>query len=91
MGSTYRSNIVTFKNWDASVEVNWDPDDSGQVAGVIGSTITVDLYPEGETASDTRLTGSAIVEGVTETAPYDEKVTKSYTLRGQGALIRTTV
>lgn len=91
MGDTYREYKVSFKNWTASIDTRWDPDDSGQVNAVVGATVTVAFYPEGNTAADTKITGSAIIIGVTETAAFDGLVERSLSLQGTGALTRTTV
>lgn len=91
MGDTYRTYKTTFKAWTASAEVHWDPDDSGQDRLIVGNTVTVDLYPEGNSSTDTRLTGSAIVTALTQTAPFDGLVTQAVTLQGTGTLLRTVV
>jgi len=91
MGDTYRGKIASYSNWSGTAEVNWDPDDAGQTAVVVGTEITVNLYPEGDVTGDVEFTGSAIVTGKSVTAVYDGLVTASITLDGNGALTQSTV
>lgn len=86
MGDTYRGFKPSFVNWSGSVDFHWDPDDSGQVAFVIGTEITLNLYPEGATSGDTEYTGAAIVTGFTRTASFDGLVEANITFQGNGAL-----
>lgn len=86
MGDDYRTYMSTFKAWTGSMEVHWDPDDSGQTAVVVGSSVTVTFYPEGDDTGDTTIGGTAIVTGLTRTTPYDGIVTSSITFQGSGAL-----
>ena len=91
MGDTYRGYLTSFKNWTASVDVHWDPDDAGQTAFVVGTEITLVIYPEGNTSGDVELTGSAFVTSVSKSAAFDGLVEASITLQGNGALTETAV
>lgn len=86
MGDTYREYVVSFKNWTASVDVHWDPDDAGQTAFAVGTSITLNVYPEGDASGDVEYTGAAIVTGVSKTASFDGLVEASITVQGSGAL-----
>lgn len=86
MGLTYRSFVPSYINWTGSVDVNWDPDDSGQVALVIGTEVALALYPEGDVAGDTEYSGQAIVTGFSRSASFDGIVTANITFQGNGAL-----
>jgi hypothetical protein len=56
-----------------------------------GSSVTLEVYPEGATAGDTYYTGTAIVTGRTVTASFDGMVEMSVTVQGSGGLTETTV
>jgi predicted secreted protein len=86
---TYKSSLTSFSG---SVDVLWDEtDSSGQGALTIGASVTLNLYPEGDAAGDTYLTGSAIVTGRSISSSYDGLVEMSITVQGNGALTSTTV
>lgn len=86
---TYKSSLTTFSG---SVDVFWDETDtSGQGALTIGASVTLNVYPEGDTAGDTYYSGSAIVTGVTRSSSFDGLVEASITVQGSGALTASTV
>ena len=86
---TYKSSLTSFSG---SIDVFWDETDtSGQGALSIGSEVTLNVYPEGDTSGDTYYTGSAIVTGVTRSASFDGLVEASVSVQGNGALTSTTV
>lgn len=92
MGDTSRTYLSSLKSFSGSMEVFWDETNTqGQVALVVGSTATINVYPEGDTSGDTYLTGSIIVTGKTITASFDGMVEASITFQGTGALSTTTV
>jgi hypothetical protein len=91
MGDTSRTYVAGLKTFTASVDCLWDETDTtGQGAMTVGSTVTLNLYPEGATAGDIYYTGSAIVTGRTITASYDGLVEMSITCQGSGALTQST-
>lgn len=86
---TYKPSLTTFTG---SIDVLWDETNStGQGALTIGASVTLNLYPEGDSSGDTYLTGAAIVTGRSITASYDGLVEMSITVQGNGALTQTTV
>ena len=86
---TYKSSLTSFSG---SIDVFWDETDvDGQGALSIGSEVTLNVYPEGDTAGDTYYTGSAIVTGVSRSASFDGLVEASISVQGNGALTPTTV
>jgi hypothetical protein len=84
---TYKPSLTTFTG---SVDVFWDEADAGQVALVVGSSVTFAAYPEGATAGDKYYTGTAIVTGLTVNSSFDGMVEASITLQGTGALSLST-
>lgn len=92
MGDTARTYQSSLTSWDGSVDVYWDETDTtGQGACTIGSSITLNVYPEGATTGDTYFSGTAIVTGISNTASFDGMVEASITFRGTGALSVSTV
>jgi len=92
IGDTARTYKSTLKSFTASLDVQWDPATaSNQDDLVVGTEITFQIYPEGETAGDTYYTGSGIVTGRSVTSSVGEMVTASFTVQGSGDLTTTTV
>ena len=92
MGDSARTYLSSLNTWDGSVDVYWDETDStGQGAATIGSSITLNVYPEGATTGDTYFSGTAIVTGISRTASFDGMVEQSITFKGTGALSISTV
>jgi predicted secreted protein len=86
---TYKASLTTYTG---TIEVLWDETDTtGQGALTIGSTVTLNLYPEGATAGDTYYTGSAIVTGRSISGSYDGLVEMTISVQGSGALTQTVV
>ena len=92
MGDSARTYKPSLTSFSGSLDVFWDETDtSGQGALSIGAEVTLNFYPEGDTAGDTYYTGSAIVTGVSRTASYDGLVEASISVQGNGALTESTV
>ena len=92
MGDTARTYKSSLTSFSGSVDVFYDETDTaGQGALTVGAEITINAYPEGDTAGDTYKTGLAIVTGVSLTSSFDGMVESSITFQGNGALTTTTV
>ena len=92
MGDSARTYKPSLTSFSGSLDVFWDETDtSGQGALSIGSEVTLNVYPEGDTAGDTYYTGSAIVTGVSRTGAFDGLVEASISVQGNGALTENTV
>lgn len=92
MGDTARTRLVTLTSFDGSLDVFWDETDTnGQVALAPGSNVTLELYPEGDSAGDTYYSGSVNVTGLSISTSVDGMVEASITVEGSGALTTTTV
>lgn len=92
MGDAARTYLPSLTTFTGSLDVLWDETNTtGQGALTIGATVTLNLYPEGNTSGDTYYTGSAIVTGRTISASYDGLVEMSISVQGTGALTQTTV
>ena len=92
MGDSARTYKPSLTSFSGSLDVFWDETDtSGQGALSIGSEVTLNLFPEGDTTGDIYYTGSAIVTGVSRTGAFDGLVEASISVQGNGALTETTV
>ena len=91
IGDTYRTRKASMKSWSASADLFWDERYAGQILITIGSTVTLNLYPEGDAATDTYYSGSAIVTQFNPTASYDGLVEASIVFEGNGVLSTLTV
>lgn len=92
MTDTARTYISTLTSFTGSADVFWDETDTnGQGALTVGSSVTINFYPEGADSGDTYYSGSALVTGVTRSASFDGMVEASISLQGSGALTASTV
>ena len=92
MGDAAKTFVSSLTSFSGSVECHYDEaDTNGQVAMSIGSTITLNLFPEGDSGGDTYYSGSAIITGKTVSGTHDGLVEASISFQGSGALTITTV
>ena len=92
MTDTARSHAITLTSFSGSLDCFWDETDTtGQGALTIGASVTLALYPEGDTAGDTYYSGTALVTGVSRSASFDGMVEASISVQGTGALTADTV
>ena len=87
MGDAARTYKPSLTSFSGSLDVFWDETDTdGQGALTIGSEVTLNVYPEGDTTGDSYYTGTAIVTGVSRSASFDGLVEASISVQGTGAL-----
>ncbi|MDH5187355.1 MAG: phage tail protein [Rhodospirillaceae bacterium] len=92
LGDAWKTYLAGNQSWSASCEGFWDETDTtGQGALTLGSSITANFYLEGNTSTDTYLTGTALVTGVSKGASVNGMVTVSFSLQGTGALSESVV
>lgn len=92
MGDTSKTHMIGVKSWTASVSCFWDETDTnGQQTFLVGSSVTVGLYPEGTASGATFASGTATITGVQLGAAKDGIVSRNFTLEGNGALAWSTV
>lgn len=91
MGDSWRSYSPTLNTWTSSFNAYWDEGDAGQSALAIGSSITLELYPEGTGSTATYWTGTAIVTSISKSASFDGLVEASFSVQGDGSLTESTV
>jgi hypothetical protein len=92
IGDVARTYIPTLKSFTASLDAMWDETDTnGQVALVVGTTVTFSIYPEGDTAGDTYYTGSGIITSRSISTAVGEMITANFSIQGTGDLTTSTV
>ena len=91
IGDTFRTRKATMRSWSVSGDLYWDETDAGQLTLTVGSSVTVNLYPEGADATDTYYSGGGIVTKFDISAAFDGMVEGSITIEGNGTLSTLTV
>ena len=91
MGDSFRSYKAGLGSYTASVECFFDETDAAQNALDVGSSLTLELYPEGAASGDTYFTGTVIVTGKSVTSSFDGMVEVAFTAQGTGGITETTV
>ena len=91
MGDSARSYKAGLTTFTGSLEVFFDEGDAAQGNLDAGSSVTLEVYPEGATAGDVYYNGTAIVTGRTITASFDGMVEMSISVQGSGGLTESTV
>lgn len=92
MGDTARSYVTGLTTASGSVAVRWDETDTtGQGAMTVGSSVTLNLYPEGSDSGDTYASMSAIITEAGTSASFDGLVEASFSFQVDGAVTWGTV
>ena len=92
MGDDFMTNKATQKSWSATVNCYYDSSDTtGQLALDEGATVTLNLYPEGNTSGKTYYTGSVIVTSISRSQSFDGLVEVTFNGTGTGALTESSV
>ena len=86
MGDTVRTYKAGLKASSGSASVFFDEADAGQLLCTVGSSITLNLFPEGNTAGDKFYALDAIVTGYNISASFDGMVEAEITFQGNGAV-----
>ena len=92
LGSTARQYLAGRTSWSASVETHFDETDTnGQQALSVGSSVVLNLYPEGADSGDYYWSGTALVTGESHAVSLDDTIKSNFTAQGTGVLTRSTV
>jgi hypothetical protein len=87
LGDSSETHVTGLKKWSGSADCFWDETDTnGQLALTIGSSVTMNFYPEGATTGDRYATGTATVVGASVNAESDGIVETSFSFTGTGDL-----
>ena len=89
---TAKSYLVLRKDAKGTIECHWDEtDSSGQEALDVGSSVTLNLYPEGADAGDAYYTGTALVTGASVAVTMDGVISRTFNVQFSGGVTHTTV
>lgn len=93
MGKDWETNVPTIKSWSGSCEVFWDPLDTGGLALIVGTVVTLNMFPAGNGAgaTDVYYSGTAIIESVSQKQAHDGLVETSVSFKGTDALTKGAV
>ncbi len=92
MGDDWETHLVGTKTWNGSLTCRYDNDDAtGQGALTVGESVSLALYPEGNSGGNEEKTGTATITEVTRTVQRDSVVEKSFNFLGSGALTTNSV
>ena len=90
MGDAARTFSATLTSFTGSADAYLDFADSGQDTLTVGSSLTLNVYPDGDTAGNVELAGSIIVTGVSKSQSFDGMAEVSFSFQGSGALTEGT-
>jgi predicted secreted protein len=91
IGDEWTTHQTTQRSFQVSGDLFWDETDTGQISLTVGSTVTLNLYPEGIGSGATYKQGSAIIVGFDITARHDSMIEASFSAQGTGTLSTLTV
>ena len=90
MGDAARTYSATLTSFTGSADAYLDFADTGQDTLTVGSSLTLNVYPEGDTTGNVELQGSIIVTGVSKSQSFDGMAEVSFSFQGSGALSEGT-
>lgn len=84
LGDTTRSRVASgIRDGSGSVTCHWDASDTtGQETLVPGDSVTLHLYPEGNSTSNTEYTGTAYIESVERSGDMSSIVSATFSFTG---------
>ena len=89
---TAKTYLVLRKDATGTIECHWDEtDSSGQEALDVGSSVTLNLYPEGADSGDAYYTGTALVTGASVAVTMDGVISRTFNVQFTGGVTHTTV
>lgn len=91
IGDCTKSKNVGAVEWEGSINCWYDPDDTnGQEVLTVGTSIAIEVGPEGNTTGDEKLSGTVIVQSLEVLGGVDGLVERNFSFVGSGALTRST-
>tara|TARA_R100001463_G_scaffold127936_1_gene186277 strand:- start:144 stop:530 length:387 start_codon:yes stop_codon:yes gene_type:complete len=91
LGSSMKSFVVGRGTFTASIDMNFDDDDTAQGNLVQGSSLSFEFMPEGSGSGEQKLSGTGIVTGMSVGVTLDGVTTRTVSLQGTGGLTIGTV
>ena len=86
LGDSTRTYKAGLKGFSGSASLFFDEADAGQLLVTAGSSITINVSPEGTSTGDKYFSGTAIVTGYNVSASFDGMVEAEMTFTGTGEL-----
>lgn len=91
INDTAKTFQVGLTSWTAEVSCFWDETDTaGQGALTAGSSVTLNLYPEGAATGDKYWSGTAIVTSFNVSVPTAGMIEATFSAQGSGTLTYDT-
>ena len=91
LSNSARSYVSDLVGFSGTIDCHWDETDStGQGAMTVGSSVTLNLYPEGSASSATYYTGTAIITSISRANAIGSIVSASFSFQGTNALTSAT-
>ncbi len=91
LGSSMKSFVVGRGTFTASIDMNFDDDDTAQGNLVQGSSLSFEFMPEGSGSGEQKLSGTGIVTGMSVGVTLDGVTTRTVAIQGTGGLTIGTV
>jgi|TARA_B100002019_G_scaffold284769_1_gene292879 hypothetical protein len=89
---TAKSYIALRKDATGTIECHWDETDTnGQEALDVGSSVTLNLYPEGADSGDAYYTGTALVTGASVAVTMEGTISRTFNVQFSGGVTHTSV
>ena len=92
LSDAWETNQVGTKSWSGNATAFYDETDTNaQEVLVVGSKVTLKMYPEGTATTAAYKYGTAVITGVKQSAAINGMVEREFSFTGDGALTQTTV
>jgi len=89
---TAKTYIALRKDATGTIECHWDETDTnGQESLDVGSSVTLNLYPEGADSGDAYYTGTALVTGASVAVTMEGTISRTFNVQFSGGVTHTTV
>lgn len=74
-----------------SIEVFYDPADTGQDLIVVGTKVSLKLYPSGDSATNEEISGSFLITSASLPSAANELIKRTYDFVNDGTVTTTTL
>ena len=91
LGNSMKSFVVGRGTFTASIDMNFDDDDTAQGTLLQGSSLSFEFMPEGSGSGEQKLSGTGIITGMSVGVTLDGVTTRTVSLQGNGGLTIGTV
>jgi len=71
-------------SWSGTIDVFYDPDDSGILAMVLNTIVAVQMYPAGSDTGKTEYSGNALVTSISTPVETEGVISQSISIEGTG-------